>query len=33
MMITVNDIVKGSTRSVDDFDIFEVIRQREEKLL
>jgi len=33
MMTTVNGIVKGSARSVDGFDIFEVIKQCEDKLL
>jgi single-stranded-DNA-specific exonuclease len=33
MMTTVNGVVKGSARSVDGFDIFEVIKQCEDKLL
>ena len=33
MMTTVNGVVKGSARSVDGFDIFDVIKQCEDKLL
>jgi single-stranded-DNA-specific exonuclease len=33
MMTAVNGVVKGSARSVDGFDIFEVIKQCEDKLL